>query len=285
MTERFYQLAGLRYRVLMPTQWVGDLDGVLSGFCAAAGDWDLEATLEVVEALSEPEGVLCFQDDSNWVFRMEDAVLRYKGAVRESLDGAYIRILRKGSRSTVQIKSSHVPFGITSKVIISCLESVHHLSAAGGFLLHAAWIAVNGKAILFTGPSGVGKSTQAALWEQYRKAQLINGDRAAVFPVEGGAQVRGIPYCGSSGVTKNVTMPLGAVVCLEQAPKTAITRLTGIRAFSRLWKECCVNIWNSDDIEKGSQSVSDVVSRVPIFQLACTPDLSAVLALEQEGVV
>lgn len=285
MEERFYRLAGLRFRVLGQKRWFTQENGILSEFVAPAGDYDVQCTLDVVEALSDPEGELCFQDPGSRVFRLSDGMLRYKGSVESTLDGAYIRILRRGNQSTVQLKKDAIPFGITSKVIISCLEAVHHLTAAGGFLLHASWIKVGEKAILFTGPSGVGKSTQAALWEQHREAMLVNGDRAAVFPVEGGAQVRGIPYCGSSGVTKNLTLPLAAVVCLSQAPQTSITRLTGIGAFRRLWGECCINIWNPEDIECCTQSVSDVVSRVPIFHLACTPDLSAVLALEQEGVL
>lgn len=285
MQARFYQMAGLRFRVLGQAQWFLKEDRILREFVAPPGDCDVECILDVVEALSEPVGDLCYRDSGNRVFHYDGGMLRYKGAVAQSLDGAYIRILRNGSKSNIQIKRDAIPFGITSKVIISCLEAVHHLTAAGGFLLHASWIKVGEKAILFTGPSGVGKSTQAALWEQHRGAQLINGDRAAVFPVGAGAQVRGIPYCGSSGVAKNLTMPLAAVVCLSQAPKTAISPLTGGRAFRRLWEECCINIWNPEDIERCTHSVSEVVSDVPIFHLACTPDLTAVLALEQEGVL
>lgn len=283
MQERFYRLAGLRFRV--HCEAFAQEQGILSGFLDVEGPPDVDCTITVVDQLSEPEGELCFQDPANRVFQSSDGVIRYKGAVAQSLDGAYIRILRKGNRTDVQLKRKAIPYGITGKVIVSCLEAIHHLTAAGGFLLHASWIRVGEKAVLFTGPSGVGKSTQAALWEQHRGAELINGDRAAVFPTADGVQVRGIPYCGSSGVMKNAIMPLAAVVCLSQAETTAITPLKGARAFQRLWQECCINIWNGEDIEAATQSVSDVVSRVPIFHLTCTPDLSAVLALEQEGVL
>ncbi|WP_370839368.1 hypothetical protein [Intestinibacter bartlettii] len=33
------------------------------------------------------------------------------------------------------------------------------------------------KGILFSAPSGTGKSTQADLWEKYENAEIINGDR------------------------------------------------------------------------------------------------------------
>lgn len=277
MEERFLQMAGLRFRVL--GEQLPQIQGILTEFCAPAGDWDLEYTLETVDQLSPPEGELCFQDAGNRVFRTDEGMIRYKGSMGQASDGAYIRIFRRGNTGRVQIKRSAIPHGITSKVIVSCLETVHHLTEAGGFLLHASWIRVGERAILFTGPSGIGKSTQAALWQQHRNAELINGDRAAVFPQE--KEVRGIPYCGSSGVTKNRTLPLQAVVYLSQAPQTTIRRLTGGEAFRRLWQECCINVWNPEDIASSTQSLSQMVTEVPVFHLSCTPDGSAVQALEE----
>jgi hypothetical protein len=277
--ERFFQMAGLRFRVL--GEQFAQSQGLLAEFCAPKGDWDAEYTLETVDQLSQPEGELCFQDAGNCIFRTADGVIRYKGALKQSLEGAYIRIFRRGNTGLVQIKRSSIPQGITSKVIVSCLEIVHHLTAAGGFLLHASWIDVGGEAILFTGPSGIGKSTQAALWQRHRQAELINGDRAAVFPGREGVEVRGIPFCGSSGVTQNRTLPLKAVVYLSQAPQTDITPLTGGKAFRRLWPECCINVWNPEDIASCTQSLSQTLMQVPVFHLSCTPDGSAVQALEK----
>ena len=285
MLERYYQIAGVRFRVLVPEQWLWSEEGMLGAFASEPGPWDLECVLSVVDQLDPPSGEQCYYSPGRRAFWDGDLHLRYEGSVEASLDGAYLRIARKNGHSDVQILRSAVPMGLTSKAVISCLEAVHHINAAGGFILHASWIRYRDRAILFTGPSGVGKSTQAALWEKLRGAELINGDRAALFPVEEGIQVRGIPFCGSSGVTKNVTMPLAAVVYLTQAPKTAISRLTGLRAFRQLWEGVSVNTWNPQDMEKCTQAVMDVIDRVPVLHLACTPDETAVLALEIEGVL
>ena len=284
MQQRYYELAGIRFCIQAPDGVLWPLSDRLANFLAQPGPCDLECTLSLVEALDQPMGELCYQDPSTKVFLAPGVHLRYKGAVQTASNGGYMRILRSGSHSDVQILASAIPKGLTSEVIISCMEAIHHITAAGGFLLHASWIRYRDKAILFTAPSGVGKSTQAALWEQFRGAELINGDRAAVFPTESGIQVRGIPFCGTSGVNKNVTLPLAAIVCLSQAPVTTISRLTGARAFRQLWEGCCINTWNPEDMEQCAQAVSDTVSHIPVFYLACTPDESAVLALEQEGV-
>lgn len=42
--------------------------------------------------------------------------------------------------------------------------------------LHSSLISYQGNGILFLGPSGIGKTTQAELWSKYRDALIINGD-------------------------------------------------------------------------------------------------------------
>ena len=49
-------------------------------------------------------------------------------------------------------------------------------------LLHSSLIDWKGRGLMFLGPSGIGKTTQAELWNQYRDALIINGD--AVFVQE-----------------------------------------------------------------------------------------------------
>ena len=51
------------------------------------------------------------------------------------------------------------------------------LQKHGVVFLHASQIAVRNKGILFTAPSGTGKTTPARLWEKYRQADIICNDR------------------------------------------------------------------------------------------------------------
>lgn len=285
MKAYFYRLAGIRYRFLIPAACTWDAVRTLKGYHAQPGSWDIECVLSIPEALDPPEGQRCFHSPSLQVYRAGDREICYHGSVAPSLECAYLRIERQGLQSRIQLKASSIPGGITDDVILTCMQAVHHITQAGGFLLHASWIRCRDRAILFTGPSGIGKSTQADLWCRLRGAELINGDRAAIFPVAGGAEVRGIPFCGSSRVNKNETMPLAAVVCLTQAPENSITRLRGVQAFRRLWEGCSINLWNPEDIEKGTKAVIDTVSTVPVFHLSCTPDEQAVRILEKEGIL
>ena len=48
-----------------------------------------------------------------------------------------------------------------------------------------------------------------------------------------------------------------------------------------MWEGCSVNTWDREDMELVSEAVTKTVTTVPVYYLPCTPDRSAVIALEQ----
>lgn len=280
--ERFYTIAGIRFRICCPEEWLYRDDGVLTAYRGEGYLPDHTLHFSVVDALSPPEGDLVYSQPDKQIYRDGAAQVRYDGAVSADLGGAYMRIRREGCQSFVQVKRGAIRGRITSKLVLNALEAEHQIVHKGGFLLHASYICRDGKAILFTAPSGTGKSTQAELWCRLRGARLLNGDRAAVMAKPEGVRVRGIPFAGSSGVFENETLPLEAIVYLSQAPQTGIVRLNGVRAFRAVWEGCSVNVWNPEDVTACTETVLDVIQRIPVLHLACTPDESAVAALEKE---
>lgn len=114
------------------------------------------------------------------------------------------------------------------------LEALLHQNQ--GLLLHASFIRWQGSGILFSAPSGTGKSTQANLWVQHQGAEVINGDRAALRQVGGRWQAFGLPYAGSSGVYRNESVPISALVVLRQGKENRLRSLTRGEAFARLFQ-------------------------------------------------
>lgn len=148
-------------------------------------------------------------------------------------------------------------------------------------MLHAAFIRWQGKGILFTAPSGTGKSTQAELWEKYEGADILNGDRAAVRRDESGCwQAYGLPYAGSSGIYRNEKAPLSAVVVLRQAEENRIRRLGMLEIIQKLYPETTVHQWEPDFIEKVLTLLTELAGEVPIYLLECRPDRGAVEAVK-----
>ena len=147
-------------------------------------------------------------------------------------------------------------------------------------VFHAAYIGLQGGAVLFTAPSGTGKSTQAELWRVHRGAQVLNGDKAAVR-LGGAPMVHGMPFSGTSGICENASLPLRSIVVLSQAAENTVCRLGPGAAAAAL----CPNAFADQSVpEEWHAALSlllDLVSLVPVYALACTPDARAVCALEQ----
>lgn len=279
--ERYYQFAGITVRVTGDDREVYRDDGVLSAFRVERRTADYELSLRIVDQVDPPSGLCVFRDGSLSIFCDEERQLRYVGGVDGAWENAYLRISRCSGSGVAQFKRRDISGHITPKNALNAMEAEHLLAEHGAFLLHAAYICHHEEAILFTAPSGTGKSTQAELWRTLRGATLINGDRAAVRPGSACVLASGVPFSGSSGVCRNVTLPLRAIVYLSQAKETTIRRLGMGEAFRRVWEGCSVNVWNRADVECCTQTLAETLKTVPVFHLACTKDDTAVTALEK----
>ena len=284
--KKCYQFAGIGICVYIPDERVYEDDRYLTPFRVEQPEDPEVFHFEMVPALLPPQGNFVA---TNGGLRVYDDGVYYLGAVMEGWELAYAQVLSNGKQHRVLLKESEFSRQVGTNTVLNVLRAEHLTAMHGGFVFHSSMIRVGEKAILFTAPSGTGKSTQAALWEQHRAARIINGDRSAVRWVEEQAFACGIPFAGSSNICNNETLPLGAVVYLKQAPQNQLRRLRGAEAFRRIWEGCSVNTWDKTDVAAVSERVQQVVSAVPVFELACTPDQRAVECLEealrQEGIL
>ena len=148
-------------------------------------------------------------------------------------------------------------------------------------ILHASYINYNGKAILFTAPSGTGKSTQAALWEQYRNAEIVNGDRVIIREGAAGFEAYGIPVCGSSDICLNRTLPIAAIVYLQQGTENHIQLMRFAERVKCLISETTISFFERGFVERAFEILQRIGTQVPCYYYSCTKDEKAVIKLEQ----
>lgn len=155
-------------------------------------------------------------------------------------------------------------------------------------ILHASLIAAPCGGILFSGPSGIGKSTQAALWELYEQTEILNGDRTILRRNEVW-KAYGSPYAGSSRYYVNQSIAVRAIVILQKSETCTIKRLNHVQAFRKLYAGMIVNTWNASYVQMLMELLGQLIAEVPVYWLQCTPTKDAVLLLkntlelEQEG--
>ena len=149
------------------------------------------------------------------------------------------------------------------------------------FVLHCAYIEYNGEAILFSAPSETGKTTQGNLWEQYKGAKTINGDRALLQKMDGRWIARGWPVCGSSEVCNNIEIPIRAIVMLSQGKEDVVTRLAPMKAFTRVYSQITINRWNVNANKYAMDMIEELVTDIPVWHLSCTISENAVNTLAE----
>lgn len=158
----------------------------------------------------------------------------------------------------------------------------HFLLKENAFLLHASYVIHDGKAIVFTAPSGTGKSTQADLWAKYEGAEIVNGDRTLIMYDDGEWYACGFPVCGSSEFCLNKTTKLGAVISLKQAPGNAARNLSPIEALRNIYSQTFVNNWDKEDGNLALNLVSQLIAEVPVLEYACKKEADAVQYLKRK---
>lgn len=279
--EKFYEFAGVQIAVSAPEEMMHDQDRTLEPFRVDAVTDPYRFTFERVQSLIPPcSQPLAIMNDF-MVYWERDTQVRYVGTIGDNWETAYIRAAQQGKTCCVQVKESAFGSRMSANTVMSSFCAEHLVAQNGGFVFHSSYIRVGDEAILFTAPSGTGKSTQAELWRTLRNAQVINGDRSAVCIRNAQAVACGIPFAGSSRICRNATLPLKAIVYLSQAPQTTIRQLRGAEAFRRVWEGISVNTWDKEDVSKVMDTVQQTVMNIPVYYLSCTPDESAVSALEQ----
>ncbi len=281
MIEKYYRMAGMDFAVSLPRERMYEDDGVLAPFRVQSIAEPELFRFTLAEDLTPPDGDEIAALPGFRVFDCGNEQVRYIGSVEQGWQNAYIRAAHRGKIHDIQLKSRQFAGCVEAKTVLNSFGIEHLVVRSGGVILHASYIEHQGRAILFTAPSGTGKSTQAELWKKHRGADIINGDRAAVRLDNGEFKADGIPFSGSSHYCKNRSLPLAAVVYLTQAPTNSIKKLTGFDAFRKIWEGCSVNTWDRTDVETAMDTVRQLIARVPVYQLDCTPDENAIKLLEQ----
>ncbi len=144
------------------------------------------------------------------------------------------------------------------------------------FLIHASCVSISGKGIVFVGNSGIGKTTQAELWQKYLGAEIINGDKAFIREINGDFYGCGLPWKGSSEYCLNKKTKLKGIVVLRQAKENKITRLDAVKAIEYFMPHVFMPHWDEKCLDNTLATLEKMIKEVPVMLLECRPDEEAV---------
>jgi len=155
----------------------------------------------------------------------------------------------------------------------SVLRILHSLILAqrGGFLLHAASAICDGRACLFSGVSGAGKTTMTRLAPP--DVTLLTDEISYLRPNPEGYSAFGTPFAGElARAGENCTAPVSALFFLEKGPENRVHELSSAEAVRRLMRNILFFAEDRGLVEKLLATACEFVARVPIRRLTFYPD-------------
>jgi hypothetical protein len=157
---------------------------------------------------------------------------------------------------------------------IDCVLRIVHslvLARQGGFLVHAASAIRGGKAFLFSGVSGAGKTTISRLAPP--DATLLT-DEISYLRREGNQYIAcGTPFAGElARVGENCSAPLSAFFLLEKGLQNRIEPVGPSEAIQRLLRNILFFAHDPELVKLVFQSACEFASLVPIRRLVFVPD-------------
>jgi hypothetical protein len=278
-----YRVAGLTLAVQSPRPWSAlALPPELRAFaCDRGADIRLHCTDEPVP---EPAGAPLFDSGGVWRVDRHHRDLLYTFRT-ENLDPPVykaVRIDRTLSEGTVYFprpRRGRAPRFVLEHPLDELLFQ-HRFARERAMEVHACAVVVEGRAVLFCGVSGAGKSTTARLWQRHRPGTPTLSDDRIVLRARGGRwMAHGTPWHGDAGFALPRAVPLGALFFLEQAPRTEVRVLARPQAAARLFARSFPPLWDRAGVGAVLAASEEATARVPCYELRFRPDRSAVAAV------
>jgi hypothetical protein len=142
----------------------------------------------------------------------------------------------------------------------------------GDVLIHASGVNHFGRGYLFSGVSGKGKSTMAALW-QNAGAKVIHDDRLIVRNISGGYRMFNTPIYKDDNPSDS---SLARIYLIEHGSRNELMPVKESAAVSNILANCIQHNWNTEMIAGLMGSLSVMCARIPVYKLSFKPDRSII---------
>jgi len=230
------------------------LEGRYAGFVRRSAKPTFEFDVDLVPCSAEMESdddVRVHQEGGVWHLRRGDFRAQWNPAAGRG-----------------NIRQSANPYSIDS-----VLRIVHSLILAneGGFLLHAASAIRNGRAFLFSGVSGAGKTTISRLAPP--DTTLLSDEVSYVRRVGDSYWACGTPFAGElARPGENCSAPIETLFFLEKHAENRIADIRPQEAVRRLLRNVLFFAEDQKLVRLIFRSACEFVERTPARQLAFRPD-------------
>lgn len=253
-----FKVADIGFRIASPVPF--KLPACFAPFLTDEDGAEPQVTLTVCNG-APPEGDPPVGHTDSWLWRGGERIVRI-----EEGDARRVRLyIPRDFAPALRENANWLLYLAPERALLAC----------GRLVLHASSVAYGGRAFVFTAPSGGGKSTHAAMWERALGAEVINGDKTVLGFHEDVLYAWGSPMAGTSGIWRNISAPVEAVVRLEKAPENSAEGLSMRDSFITLYSEA---VKSENDPQFNCELlalVDKITKKIKMLGLGCLPNESA----------
>ncbi len=136
--------------------------------------------------------------------------------------------------------------------------------------MHCSALSYVGNGVLFTAPSGTGKSTHSALWRRCfgSKVQMVNDDKPLLRRKNGVFYVCGTPWDGKHHLSTNIEVPVKAIVILKRDTHNHIEKASGKSAVYTVLNQT-VRPSRPELMFRVMELTDKLLSGVPVYEMGC----------------
>ena len=159
--------------------------------------------------------------------------------------------------------------------LLTAYLALHH-----GSLHHCACAVHNGKAYIFAGRSGIGKSTMSRLLDASGAFRVIGDDRIVVrHPAGNSFTAYGTPWPSTAGFAENASAPLGGIFFLHQSKTNRIEPISSGAAFKQLLPVSDIPWYDQLLMDGILKHCEQMAESVPVWDVFFRPDPDIVTEL------
>lgn len=171
------------------------------------------------------------------------------------------------------------PLSVSLPYPLEQLLFVPALAKKGGFMVHACGAVLNGRALVFAGHSGDGKTSLSRLLAA-EGAELLSDERIALRKQDDAFVAYGTPWPGEGNVVSPAFYPVGGIFLLRQATQHRLAREGSATQAAELLSRSIVPYYFSKETAHILELLHELVGSVPlhVLEFSLSPGLVPVLS-------
>ena len=266
--------------------------GPLESFSADHGRADVDIRARWTDTPAECGGRMLFDSGGAWQLHHTDGdfLFTFRSSIRGSVPYKTARFNPAFTDGDVTLYRRHFDGHLSDAAYplqypLDELVMIHLLSQGKGVEIHGCGVLDStGRAYLFVGQSGAGKSTMARLWVNQADVSLLSDERVVLRTDRNPIAVYGTPWQGDAQLASPQRGDLAAVFFLNRGATHAVTPTGGSQAAARLFSCSFLPFHSAEAVDRTMTAVEQVTRDTPCYDLWFAPDPSVIEVLKRHMV-